>query len=80
MAGRERLHALMVFPLPLEICGCDSLGTALELSNDLHSERRRGALILPASLFSEAGSMSIVISSVFLLIYVWYVLANAEYF
>lgn len=37
-------------------------------------------MILPVFLFSEAGSMSILISSVFLLIYVWYVLANAEYF
>lgn len=42
MAGREQLHALMVFPLPLEICGYDSLGTALELSNDLHTQRGGG--------------------------------------
>lgn len=83
MAGRVQLHALIVFPLPLEICGCDSLGTALQLSNDLHSQKGGGVVvvsILPNPLFSEAGSMSIIISSVFLLIYVWHVLANAEYF
>lgn len=74
---------LIVFPLPLDICGCDSLGSALELSNDLHSQRgweQGGMLILPDPLFSEAGSMSIIIKSVFLLIYVWHVLGNAEYF
>lgn len=42
MAVREQLHALMVFMLPLEICGYDSLGPVVELSNDLHSQRGRG--------------------------------------